>query len=303
MLTIEEKEVVLEIIKLNIQVLNLYKDFDKYKDEICNIENTISYTLNFVNIKKYNEIYEYLNNIYPFIDPSFIDDLIYEDDMSLVLKKTINSIRDYIVSKTSNGFNSYYNLSLFNNTYDDSFIQMNKSYHIKNIILKDLYKIFIEDLNYKTTLTDNTDIKELLNNSKNTLLYINSSFDITSDNEYLSSNIISNFNNVSTEEYIKIKEEFITSIIKKHLEYYNTYSDNDLDIEIYKLEIELILSLISSCITLLEEDTVNEMIKYYENNLLEEDDNYIQDILNDRLYFLFNNQIRLKSRYKTLSLK
>ncbi len=303
MLTIEEKEVVLEILKLNVQLLSLYKDFDKYKDEIVNIENNILYILSNLNIRKYKEIYEYLDNIYPFLEPSLIDDLIYDDDISLIMKKTINMIRDYIINKTSNGFNTNYNLSLFNNTYDDSFMEMNKNYHIKNYILKDLYKIFIEDIDFRSTNEDNIDIKEVLINSKNVLLYINSSFDITSDNEYLSSSIISNFNGISIEKYEKVKEEFISSIIKKHLEYYSTYSDNDLDNEIYKLEIELILSLISSCITLLEEETVNEILNYYNNNLLEEDDNYKQDILNDKLYLLFNNIKEVKSKYKVLSLR
>lgn len=317
----ENKEVLFNILGINSKILDEYFNLSsnknittsEYEETLSRIKsyeleiNNLLENMN-MNIHLYKDTYSYITNIYPFLPPDLVEDLVYEDGISLVIKKTINMIRDHIINKISNGFSVSSDISLFNNTYDESFINMNEFYHIKRVILEDFYGILSSFIDIYSTKKENYDIKELLEYLKYKLSYLTSMPSLLIESEYLSSNIISNFNHVPTSAYKNIKEEFIYEIAIKLLECYNSFNDNDLKNSLAKIEIETFLAALSSCITLLEEETATSLLEYYEE-IKEEEQELLEDntspteLVEDKLYSLFDNVLSLKSRYKVLYLK
>lgn len=292
-------------IKLFNKEMHMIYDISEEKSEIKILEKNISNFLNNLNLNKesYLKLYKNITETYPYLQADIVDDIIFEDGQSLVVKKTINMLRDKLVLNYSNGFNLDLDIEFIENTLDDAFNNNKNTYHIKKVVFDDLHKVFYKNICDLIDEEDDSDTKEALIQSKYKLMYINSKLDMLNNysNEYLSSNLYSNYNKVSNFSYNKVKDKFLKDIAIKYLTNLSIYAyEEDMEHLDYKLDILLSLSLVKSCITMLSDNAIEELYEFYNDNILEEDNEISYLSLE-----LFNDIdiIENKSKYKILSLR
>ena len=292
-------------IKLFNKEMHMIYDISEEISDIKILEKNISNFLNNLNLNKesYLKLYKNITETYPYLQADIVDDIIFEDGQSLVVKKTINMLRDKLIHNYSNGFNLDLDIEFIENTLDDAFDNNKNTYHIKRVVFDDLHRVFYKNICDLIKEEDDSDTKEALIQSKYKLMYINSKLDMLNNysNEYLSSNLYSNYNKVSNFSYNKVKDKFLKDIAIKYLTNLSIYAyEEDMENLDYKIDILLSLSLVKSCITMLSDNAIYELYEFYNDNILEEDNEISYLSLE-----LFNDIdiIENKSKYKILSLR
>ena len=283
---------------------NISNGYHKTLESIKKEEDLINKKLSSLKLdrKSYLTAYNIVTTIYPYLLADIIDDLIYEEGTSLLVKKTINMMRDSVINNLSNGLVLTENIDFLKETFDDSYMEIEKAYHIKNFVQNDLFKVFYDEINSLISEETDKETKELLQIAKYKFLYINSNFNLLeNDSEYLSSNFLSNFNHIPNRLFNDIKDNFLENIAIKRLASLSTYDDDDLENPDYKTDIILSLGLIKSCLTLLSDNAIESLLEYYEEHIREADSTTSE--ISDRIYTLFMDPQANKKRYKTLSLE